>query len=63
MCYKVAVLGICSCKNNAGEHIVSVQLALSGVLQLSLWCYTVGYLTQVALGLLSSGTRAFKNWS
>jgi hypothetical protein len=30
---------------------------------LSLWCYALGYLTQVALGLLSSGTKPFKKWS
>ena len=30
--------------------------------QLSLWCYGVGYMTQVAVGLVSSGTKIFKQW-
>ena len=30
--------------------------------QLSLWCYGVGYMTQVAVGLVSSGTKVFKQW-
>jgi hypothetical protein len=37
---------------------LTVRLAL-----LSLWCYLVGYVTQVALGLLGSGTKVFKRWT